>query len=99
MKVYIVQFDWATEENANVELYVYDNYDKAYDKFKEVIANELNPDLSWVGEIEWKDDIPLGPYSFSYNDNPDTKQELHWHIRDDWDDKYSYINLRILEVM
>ena len=33
-KVYIVQFDWATPDAISVDLYVYDSYDKAYDKFK-----------------------------------------------------------------
>lgn len=54
MKVYLVQLDWSTEDSNDIELFVYGTYDKAYEKFKELIANEMNPDNSWVGELEWK---------------------------------------------
>ena len=50
-KVYIVQFDWATPDASSVDLYVYDSYDKAYDKFKELICAERKSENSWVGDI------------------------------------------------
>lgn len=56
MKVYIIQLDWSTMDSEAVELFVYDSYDKAYDKFKELISDELNPDNSWIGDIEWDDE-------------------------------------------
>ena len=54
MKVYIVKLDWSTEDGNDIELTVYGTYEKAYKKFKELISNEMNPDNSWVGELEWK---------------------------------------------
>ena len=53
-KVYIVQFDWATPDASSVDLYVYDSYDKAYDKFKELICAERKSENSWVGDIEFE---------------------------------------------
>lgn len=55
-KVYIVQFDWATPDASSVDLYVYDSYDKAYDKFKELICAERKSENSWVGDIEFDDE-------------------------------------------
>lgn len=54
MKVYIVKLDWSTEDSNDVELTVYGTYDKAYEKFKELIANEMNPDNSWVANSNGK---------------------------------------------
>ena len=54
MKVSLVNLDWSTEDSNDIELFVYGTYDKAYEKFKELIANEMNPNNSWVGELEWK---------------------------------------------
>ena len=54
MKVYLVKLDWSTEDSNDIELFVCGAYDKAYEKFKELIANEMNPDNSWVGELEWR---------------------------------------------
>ena len=58
MKVYLVKLDWSTEDSNDIELFVYGTYDKAYEKFKELIANEMNPDNSWVGELEWENGVP-----------------------------------------
>lgn len=54
--VYIVQFDWATPDASGINLYVFGDYGRAYDKFKELICNERNPEMSWVGDIEFDDD-------------------------------------------
>lgn len=58
MKVYLVKLDWSTDSGNDVELTVYDAYEKAYTKFKELIADEMDPENSWVGDLEWKDDVP-----------------------------------------
>ena len=46
MKVYLVKLDWSTEDGNDVELSTYGTNEKAYEKFKELIANEMNPDNS-----------------------------------------------------
>lgn len=57
MKVYLVKLDWSTEDSNDVEITVCGTYEKAYAKFKELIADEMNPDNSWVGELKWKDGV------------------------------------------
>lgn len=101
-KVYIVQFDWATPDSSSVDLYVYDSYDKAYDKFKELICAERKSENSWVGDIEFDDEgYPVDEhYEFDFEDNNSGESEVWWHITDknDWY-MYSYIDLRVMEVM
>ena len=46
MKVYLVKLDWSTEDSNDIELFVCDTYEKAYEKFKELIANEMNPETT-----------------------------------------------------
>lgn len=101
-KVYIIQFDWSTSDASNVELFVYGTYDKAYDKFKELICNERNPEMSWVGDIEFDDEgYPVDDhYEFEFEDNNSCESEVYWHITDksDWY-QHSFIDLRVMEVM
>ena len=101
-KVYIVQFDWSTSDAESVDLFVYGKYDDAYDKFKELILGERNPEMSWVGEIEFDDEgYPVDDdYEFEFEDNNSCESEVWWHIRDnsDWY-MHSFIDLRVMEVM
>ena len=54
MNVYIVQLDWSTTDCEDTDLFVYDTYDKAYNKFKELIAEEKSIN-SWVrGLCSWR---------------------------------------------
>lgn len=101
-KVYIVQFDWSTPDAGSVDLYVFGTYDKAYDKFKELICAERNPENSWVGDIEFDDEgYPVDDhYEFDCEDNNSCESEVWWHITDknDWY-QHSFIDLRVMEVM
>lgn len=100
MKIFLVKFDYSTEDCHDVELQAFTDYDKAYDVFKELIANELNPDVSWVGNITFDDDgDPVGHYELDCEDNNTCESEVWWKIEDTWDSRYySYIELLVLEV-
>ena len=50
MKVYIVKLDWSTEDSNDVDIVVCSTYKKAYEKFKELIADEMNPN----NKTNWK---------------------------------------------
>ena len=70
MKVYVVVFEGSTEDYSNTDIFVYGDYYKAYDKFKELICNERNPDVSWVGNLDFDDDgEPIGHYELDFEDN------------------------------
>ncbi len=102
-KVYIVQFDWSTTDAESVDLFVFGSYDKAYDKFKELICNECNPEMSWVGDIEFDDEgypVDEERYELEFEDNNSGESEVYWHItdRNDWN-MHSFIDLLVKEVL
>lgn len=101
-KVYIVQFDWATPDAEGIDLHVYKNYADAYDKFKQLIIEERNPEMSWVGDLEFDDDgYPTDDrYELDFEDNNSNESEVYWHLRDnsDWY-VHSYIDLLVKEVL
>lgn len=100
MVVYIVKFDWSTTDAADVELFVYSTYEKAYNKFKDLVQAEYNPDNSWVGNVDFDDNgEPIGHYEFWCDDNDSGDSEVYWHIEDQWDyNMHSFIDLLIMEV-
>ena len=102
MKVYLVKLDWSTDSGNDVELTVYDAYEKAYTKFKELIADEMDPENSWVGDLEWKDDVPQDDrieLDFLDRRNDTDETECYWLITDKWNGAYTYISIQIREVL
>lgn len=100
MKVYIVKLEGSTEDYSNTDIFVYGDYYKAYDKFKELICAERNPDNSWVGNLDFDvDGEPIGHYELDFEDNNTCESEVWWHIEDKWDCRfYTKIDLLIKEV-
>ncbi len=94
--VYMVKFDWSTTDLEDIEIYIYENYDSAYSKFKELAQNEYNPEKSWIGELEFDEDgYPLDEnYELNYEDNNSGESEVYWHFVDKNDYyKHSFIDL------
>lgn len=52
MKVYLVKHDRATDSGGNIELTVFSAYDKAYKKFKKLIAEEQKSEKILGGQTE-----------------------------------------------
>jgi len=100
MNIYIVKFDWSTTDEGDVELHVYDDYDEAYSKFKDIIAGELNPKTSWIGELDFDEEgEPIGHYELDYDDNNSDNSEVYWHFVDEWDyNRHSFVDLIVEEV-
>lgn len=96
-KVFIVQFAWSTTDAEGSELFVFRDHGRAYDKFKQLICNERDPEMSWVGDIEFDDDgYPIDEhYEFEFIDNNSADSGSYWHIRDknDW---YTYSSIELL---
>lgn len=47
MKIYLVVFDWSTEDDSDVDIEAFDTYEKATLRFQERI-NDEKTDMSWV---------------------------------------------------
>ena len=100
MKIFILKLDYSTEDCHDVELHAFNEYYKAYDKFKELILSERQPENSWVGNLDFDDDgEPIGHYELDFEDNNTCESEVWWRIEDKWDSRYYvYIDLLVLEV-
>jgi len=101
MTVYIVKFDWSTYDGCDVDLYVYDTYEKAFDKYNELIKNEMNPELSWVGSQAFENGkLQKGYELFEIKRIPETDEsEIYWCVENKNDYyQHSYIGIKILEV-
>ena len=102
-KVYIVKLDWSTEDSNDTELIVYGTYDKAYAKFKDLIADEMKPEIPWVGDREWKDSLLANEnFELDFLDrrNETDETECYWLFFDNRDfDTHTYISIEIKEVL
>ena len=102
-KVYIVKFDWSTDDCNAVELLVYGTYDGAYEKFKELIANEKKPENSWVGVLAWKNGMPEDErieLDLLDRRSDADETECYWLITDTWNfGVHSFISIEIKEVL
>ena len=101
--VYMVQFDWSTEDEGSVETYLFDTYAKALDKFNEIIKSELTPDMSWVADAFDKDGNVTDDYEFDTNMLDVKVQDefdLWWNITDS-NNYYihDFLDLRKMEIL
>ena len=99
MNVYLVVFDWSTEDDADVDIEAFSSYEKAANRFNERIRDEKS-DISWANEAFDEDGNVLEDYDFD-KCLPDTRLETYayWTLtkRTNWQMK-DYIAIVKLEV-
>ena len=80
MNVYLVVFDWTTEEGSDVDIEAFDSYEKAAKRFNERIREEKS-DMSWAHDAFDEDGNALDGYDFD-ECPPDTRLETYayWTI-------------------
>ena len=99
--VYMVLFDWSTDDADGIETFLFYDYDAAYLKFKNLVADECNPELSWVGsEALTVDNKPNDGYLLDYYDNNSEQSEVYFHVaREDNYYFHSFIDLIKKEII
>lgn len=90
MYVYLVVFDWATEEGSDVDIEAFSSYEKAAKRFNERISEEKS-DMSWAHDAFDEDGNLIDGYDFD-ECPPDTRMETYaywtvtnnsnWQMRD-----------------
>lgn len=93
--VYLILFDWSTNDSDGIETYLYSRFEDALEKLNEIIENECNHDVSWVGEevFDENGDVNDG-YELDCNTDDKNAKELYWHVVDKNDyNRRSFINL------
>lgn len=95
--VYVVLFNYSTDDCSGIDLYIFDTYQKALNKFNEIIEQEKQPEMSWVGE-KFKNNT----FDYELDTNIEYAKdgvELWWNVtdRNDWY-FHDFLDLRIIEV-
>lgn len=99
--VYLVIFDWATEDDGGIDSYVYTSYDDAVKKFKEIIATEMTPALSWVGDEVFNSAGKINKDFILHQFTDETSgKDLFWQVAD-YNNvaRYSFVDLFKKEVL
>ena len=80
MNVYLVVFDWTTEEGSDVDIEAFSSYEKAAKRFNERIREEKS-DMSWAHDAFDEDGNVLDGYDFD-ECPPDNRLETYayWTI-------------------
>lgn len=77
--VFMVMLDWSTTDEDGFQIELFKNYDDAYDRFKEIISEQLKE--FWDGEVDFDiDGDPGEEYEFSEEDNNSGESEVYWHL-------------------
>lgn len=81
--VYMVQFDWSTVDSDDIETDLFSNYDDAHRLFKEIVTDELNPQISKLGNIfDNSGNVDDRFYDFDQSGDPSKETNLLWHVVD-----------------
>lgn len=100
MKIYLVVFDWATDDESCVDIDAFDTYEKAVNRFNEIIQLEKDSRYSWVADAFDENDEIVHGYEFDYLE-PNAKQETecYWNItnKNDWY-MHDFLSIQIKEV-
>ncbi len=100
-KAYLVVFDWSTDDGHDVDIDIFDTYEKAVNRYNEIIENEKNPDMSWAASAFNK----KGKLEHNYELDelkPDFEKETecYWDLtcKVDWY-LHDYLSIRIKEII
>lgn len=96
--VYMVQFDWSMTDADGIEIELFADYDKAFARYKEMIANELDPNLSWVGDQAFNENGEINE-DYELDEGDYGADHIYWHVVDNYDYyRHSFIDLIKKEV-
>lgn len=83
--IFMVRLDWSTTDADGIDTELYEDYDEAYDRYKEIITAQLKN--FWQGEVVFDTDGDPGEeYEFSDDDNNSNESDVFWHLslKDDY---------------
>ena len=100
MKIYLVLFQYCTDDCDGVDTQAFSTYEKAVERFNEIIKNEKKTDMSWAGNAFENDKLQKN-YELDCNETftDGEEHELWWNLscKLDWY-LHEFLELRILEV-
>ena len=100
MKIYLVLFQYCTDDCDGVETQAFSTYEKAVERFNELIKDEKTSDIRWAANAFENKKLQRN-YELDHNDTftDGEEHELWWNLtcKTDWY-LHDFIELRILEV-
>ncbi len=97
--MYVVTFDWATDDDSDIDVYTYADYNAALSKYKSIIADELNPNLSWIGGEAFDENGSLNDgYDLSEQKSIIGETDLYWRVLDNNSYRHSCVSLNVKEI-
>ena len=91
-EIYVIQFDYSTEDTDGIDLYLFRNFDTAFAKFKSIIKDEIKFYTESYSHLE--EDFELDT-----NIDDDNALEYYWnkkYIHDYY--VHTFLDLKIKEV-
>ena len=100
MKIYLVMMQYSTDDCDGVDTECFDTYEKAVNRYNQMIEAEKKPDNSWVANA-FENGVLQHNYELDWSPihSDGQEHELWWNItcKLDWY-LHTFIELRILEV-
>jgi hypothetical protein len=100
--VFMVMLDWLTPDDHDTDYYLFNDYEKALDKFNSLIEDENDSDISWVGSEVFDENGEVNEgFELSCNTNTCEQGErnLYWTVSDKDKYRYSTITLTKKEIL
>ena len=98
---YLVMLEWLTEDDNGLDYYLYKTYDDAKHKYDQLIEDENNADISWIGSEVFDENGEVNEgYEFECSNETDEEQNLCWKVTDtNNNNRYSIITLTKVEIL
>lgn len=98
---YLVMLEWSTEDDNGIDYYLYHDYKAAKNKYKRLIEDENDADISWIGSEVFNENGEVNKgYRFKCSEKTNKEQNLCWEVSDLNDSKrFSIITLTKVEIL
>ena len=99
--IYLVMLDWVTEDDDGIDYYLYKDYSTAKEKYKRLIEDENDADISWVGsEVFDENGNVNNGYRFECSEETGEEKNLCWKVIDlQAAHRYSLITLTKVSIL
>lgn len=98
---YLVMLEWMTEDDNGIDYYLYKDYKAAKNKYKRLIKDENDADISWVGSEVFDENGEVNEgYEVECSEETNGEPNLYWRVVDlRTNNRYSIITLTKVETL
>ena len=80
---YLVMLEWLTEDDNGLDFYLYKDYNADKNKYKQLIKDENDADISWVGSEVFNENGEVNEgYELECSKVTEKGQDLYWKVTD-----------------